>query len=84
MLALLAGRLVPWLAVAAAALAITGAVYRLGGQDARREAGDLRDTLQTRERIDDAVQDIDRRSDDELDAWLRRRADQPARRLQWD
>lgn len=84
MLALLAGRLVPWLAVAAAALAITGAVYLLGGRDARRDANDLRDTLQTRERIDDAVQDIDRRSDDDIDAWLRRRADQPARTLRWD
>lgn len=78
------GPLGRWLAVAAVVLAGLAAVYRLGGQDARREAGDLRDTLQTRERIDDAVQDMDRRSDDDIDAWLRGRAGQPARPLRWD
>ena len=67
------GPLGRWLAVAVVVLAGLAAVYRLGGQDARREAGDLRDTLQTRERIDDAVQDMDRRSDEQISEWLARR-----------
>ena len=83
MIGLLFGPLGRWAAAGAVILAALTAVYWAGGREARQDAQDARQEIQTRERMDDAVEAIDRADDDQLADWLRRRAGGNARPLRW-
>ena len=72
MTGLLAGRLGIYAAAALAVLALIASIYWMGGREARREAGDLRDYISTDERMDHAGEDIGAGDDSHVLDWLRR------------
>lgn len=73
MMALVTGRLAPWLAVTAAALAMTGTAWWLGGRDARRDTDALRGQIEAQRRMDDAGEIMRGRDDGGILDWLQRR-----------
>lgn len=71
-------RLAPWLAVAVAALALAAGFWWLidRNADLRRDNDALRNQIEKREDIDNAIDDVDGLDPDALDQWLRDRAGQ--------
>lgn len=72
MMALLTGRVGLIAAGVLVVLAVVVAIYWMGGRDARREAGELRDEITTDRRMDDAGESIDSGDDGHVSDWLRR------------
>ena len=71
-------RLYPWLTGAVAVLAVAGGVWWLIDRNAslRREADALRNQIEKREDIEDAIDDVRGLDPAQLDQWLRDRAGQ--------
>lgn len=71
-------RFAPWLAAAVAVLALGGGFWWLidRNADLRRDNEALRNQIEKREDIDNAVDDVRGLDPDALDRWLRDRASQ--------
>lgn len=71
-------RFAPWLAAAVGVLALAGGFWWLidRNADLRRDNEALRNQIEKREDIDNAVDDVRGLDPDQLDRWLRDRASQ--------